>query len=737
MIALPWMPNEVRGRVLVGLLYANVLSSAVAFPQRFTHSFGPCADRVLGYVPAGLAVTTRPRGERALVSVLHKQDRVLSQYLRAESGTIDSVQSFVTAGFYTSLIPSGSRPDGDVEYVAFSGEGAEAALLTIHGPHLVERQLPFNVHARRCVVADVNNDGKMDILLCGKSMAGVATLLRKGATGFVTGPLLLPELSISDLAAADLNGDGITDLVLLNWLSNKMLVYFGISNGVFSEQVSVDLPGEPGELAISASVRQRSIRVAITLPDLKQVALMTGSPTGEFVLTQIIPCPGTPTGVQFARVNDDQLPDLVTMTDRGALVSLATQGMGFAPPIAFGFKAGPGAWRAADLDGDGLSDIVLIEPRSRRMVFVANANHTGNVRWPDQYAVGESPRGLLLMDANHDGALDIIVANSGSSTISTLLNKGQGVFAGQLAMVLGDQPATLTRVAGSPASTITLVASHPTSGKISVLKFNHEPSPVAAFSIPTSTNSHVLFSRENQRSGDLTILVRTSRRRETSLAFSLFEEISGGQFLERTLRATSPNRILALSGGSFAGDNTYQLALVSHDRPSRQSMLSLAEATGGFSFQSVTPVLSFMDSSACTRWLIAGDVDGDGNTDVLLVLGSPVNSFGIAYGRGDGSFRNPVEWIPDVDPLSDDSIIVRDVDGDGYTDMTFIDATQQTVVTLYGTGGGKFGPPRTICSASGLGGIAVGPLRSSGAQDLAVTLVEKGMVSIMFSPFSR
>ena len=78
---------------------------------------------------------------------------------------------------------------------------------------------------------------------------------------FREGPLLFPESSAGDLVALDLNGDRITDLVLVHWLSDRMAVYFGIGQCAFSEQVSLTLPAEPGRISVTAVQKRQVLRV--------------------------------------------------------------------------------------------------------------------------------------------------------------------------------------------------------------------------------------------------------------------------------------------------------------------------------------------------------------------------------------------------------------------------------------------------------------------------------------------
>jgi hypothetical protein len=131
------------------------------------------------------------------------------------------------------------------------------------------------------VSTDINADGQPDVLLFGRSMSGVATLLGTMRGDLRRGPLLFPEVSVSDMYAGDLNGDRLTDVILLDWLSERLLVHFGIGRAMFSEQVRLDLPGEPDKLDVTAVKQRRTLCVAVTLPGEQAVAYVLGTPAGS------------------------------------------------------------------------------------------------------------------------------------------------------------------------------------------------------------------------------------------------------------------------------------------------------------------------------------------------------------------------------------------------------------------------------------------------------------------------
>ncbi len=290
------------------------------------------------------------------------------------------------------------------------------------------------------VAADLNRDGRLDLAV---AVDGGVALLFGSAQGGFEAPLLV-STSGSDrpraLIAEDLNGDTYPDLVLANGQTSLSLF---CSAGHSSTAASNLFPTER-QVVIS---RRADALVAAHFDQDGKIDLGTGNedvPDVTILLqdgvAQADGCPGFQPR-SFARrsfpvsalvagdfdsngISDFALTRPGTVDGTAELWIGSTLGSG-APDFSFSdslsVQAAPSAAGTADFDRDGRLDLVVANSGSDSLSFAFGASG-GGLFASNSVAVGKSPVALNVVDIDRDGKPDVITANPGDGTISILLS---------------------------------------------------------------------------------------------------------------------------------------------------------------------------------------------------------------------------------------------------------------------------------------------------------------------------
>lgn len=278
-------------------------------------------------------------------------------------------------------------------------------------------------------LGDIDRDGDLDIVLAkGRHWPLQDLILRNDGRGhFATFLLARTADRTYSAALADLNGDGVLDIVASNDRPDRKLVYLGDSLGFFAPA------GTFGDSTWSTRYVTLADLNADGRPDII-VANRSGNPARlqpSFVClndgaARFPAC--TPLATRSATIivaadldSDGRVDLFVPHRDGGQSLIFWNDGTGRfeAPPAAVGPVAVQvRAAAAGDIDGDGHVDLVFGDLRTNRVVLMANAGARQfreiNAISPDSISAGA----IAIADLNKDGALDVVVgAAEGQGTI--------------------------------------------------------------------------------------------------------------------------------------------------------------------------------------------------------------------------------------------------------------------------------------------------------------------------------
>ncbi|WP_437950182.1 FG-GAP-like repeat-containing protein [Sorangium sp. So ce296] len=319
-------------------------------------------------------------------------------------------------------------------------------------------------------VADVNGDGKLDVLVANAESGSL--LFPSGSLSVFHGngdATVQPELyytgaplSSNAVVAVDVDGDGWLDAVTVDGQTNLPLINGSISvyrnlgpsaPGTFDAPTSFTT-GTPGSVHLCAGDFDGDgvADIATTSVTLSQVSVILGTGGGSFGAPTLISISGTG-GVQSSiacrDLDGDGLSDLVVTSPGTARLSiLIGQGNGsFAAPVAYTNSAGGQTAGIAfgDANGDGTLDI-LSNGAAGRFLFFFRGNGDGTFASGVQStaaatAVANSALGVVASDFNGDGKLDAyILVTTASGGVRPMTGNGNGAFTSGPVVPTGTSP---------------------------------------------------------------------------------------------------------------------------------------------------------------------------------------------------------------------------------------------------------------------------------------------------------
>ena len=252
-------------------------------------------------------------------------------------------------------------------------------------------------------------------------------------TTFTFRDLTPPFQSTMEVQTADLNGDGVLDLVAEFAEPGQVIAALGAGDGTFGESTDLIAERWPASGAIADFNRDGILDVAISNYMSNNVSVFLGDGTGGFGPKQNFRVGASaPNSIAAVDVNRDGKIDLVTANGQYGVLYGVGDGSFVLTYTSHDDPSFPGSDLAApDLNGDGAPDLVVVHPEeyySEPKITVFLNNGSGGYGSGTDYAVGAYPRAVAAADLNEDGKVDIAVTSARSNYVSVFLGVGNGTL---------------------------------------------------------------------------------------------------------------------------------------------------------------------------------------------------------------------------------------------------------------------------------------------------------------------
>jgi hypothetical protein len=617
--------------------------------------------------------------------------------------------------------------------------------------------------------ADVNGDGKADVVVTNEYDGNVSVLLGNGNGRFAAAQNFAAGSYPSSVAISDVNGDGKPDLIVVSSGEGNVYVLAGNGTGAFgAPQLVLSGTGPIFVAAADVNVDGRADLVVVknTGSSGSSVSVLLGNGNGTYLNQRTFAIGSSPFSVAVSDVNGDGKPDLlVANSGDGNVGMLIGNGNGsFQPQVPIAVGAGPVSVAVSDMNGDGKRDLVVAN-YGGGTVSVVLGNGNGTFHPQQTFGAGGNPRSAVVADFNGDGKPDVLVANYYNNTVSVLVGSGDGTLQPAITYATGSHPWSVSATDVNRDGKPDLVVANRGSNNVSVLLGDVAPTvvsinrgnPPGPVTFQSSVSFTVTFS-EPVTGVDYSDFVLANTGSVSATNFFIVNgsnadyvvtvyNISGSGTLG--LNFVDDGSVTDAAGNPFQPVNSFQAPqyfatgiypssvavsdvngdgrpdLVTANYGSKNTSVLLGNGNGTFQ-----PQKTFV-SGYGSIFVAVSDVNGDGKPDLLVANYGTYEgvSYGgsntipngttvsVLLGNGNGTFQAQPLVTTGTCPRS---VAVSDVNGDGRPDLVVANLRSNTVSVLLGNGNGTFRAQQTLATGAKPFSVTVADLNGDGRPDLAV-----------------
>ncbi|MFT3823436.1 MAG: FG-GAP-like repeat-containing protein [Chitinophagaceae bacterium] len=635
--------------------------------------------------------------------------------------------------------------------------------------------MPVNV-----TIADINGDGKPDVIVANKDGGTVSVFKNTGTPGSIN---LLPvgEFAVGaspvGLATGDLNGDNLPDIAVTNQQGNTVSVLKNTGTGgsiTFAAPAMFSTGNTPGKVALVDIDRDGKQDLVVVNTNGQSFSVLRNIALGGNIAFDgkvDMPTGHAPVDFAVADLDGDNAPDITVAEQAGAQiyvgifrnVSSGTT-VNFSSITEYNFAGLATNIVACDFGGDGKPDIAIssqaplgiffyknnvsqsfninsFEPQKARSgdtVLIKGANFTGitAVSFGDSLAVSFVIKGDTAISAvvgnGASGKVRLMsatdtVSKDGFTFLTTPLITGftpSSAASDSGVIITGHYFDSVTAVSfgGVPAKSYTVLSSEIISAIVgsgatgNVSVQNVVGTGTKAGFIFKTAGNALTITGVNPIAGAVGSVVTITGTNFSSTPANNIVYFGAVKAVVNTATGTS----LTVTVPAGAG---YQPITVTTNNSTVRSSLPFTVTFSGTVLSSSSFDTAMLYASMGIEDVASADFDGDGNIDIA-VTNSSVEQVVSVY-RHTAS-ANTISFVEKVNLSAEDTprkIRIADMDGDGKPDI--IISCAYYLISVYRNtstpGNLSFAPPVSF-TAGFITKFDVGDLNQDGKPDIAITL---------------
>jgi hypothetical protein len=431
-----------------------------------------------------------------------------------DSSNITAASFSLTGNYTVGAFPRGIETedfdgDGKPDLVVLNGSSNDISVFrntSVNGELSFSGRQQYGAGAApsRISVADLDGDGKKDVIVCNSNSGWASTISVFRNTSSSTAISFAPKAEYAagagstGLATADLNNDGRTDIVVASGNTNSLFFF-----------INSTLPG----------------------------GAISFNPASE------MPSRGHTGYVIAADINNDELPDvIITNPDSRTMQVYRNQtlngSLSFAAPVGFNTGNYPNTVTAGDLDGNGRTDLIVTDYVDGTATVWLNQSSLTNVSFVAKQTVRINSTLAVLGDTNGDGKPEFVTGSYINGRVAVLQNRigtsQTNPYTDSIHFEAGlyDSRVSVGDLDGDGKADIALINAN--SSALKILR-NRKAEPSIVGATPTVAFEGTVVTIRGNMLGEMTT-------------------VSFGGSPARSFSIVSPNEIVAIVGEGSSGD---------------------------------------------------------------------------------------------------------------------------------------------------------------------------------------
>jgi type II secretory pathway component GspD/PulD (secretin) len=333
------------------------------------------------------------------------------------------------------------------------------------------------------------------------------------------------------------------------------------------------------------------------------------------------------------------------------------------------------------------------------------------------FEVGDEPVSIATGDFDLTNGPDLIVANSGATAVSVLLNDGRGNFSRAADVTTAANP-RVVHVANfnSGGQPDLAVAEAAGINNVEIFLGNGDGTFTPSATLTAGSDPSAIASGDFDGDGNLDLIAAS----QTDNQVLLFPGNGDGTFGAAVTIATGSAPV-ALLVGDLDGDGSLDLAIVFQG--SDTVAILLGDGAGGFQ-----PAVNLITGPAPSG-IASGDFDSDGSTD-LVVTNHNDATVSLFLGNGDGTFQSPQQILAGPQP---EDVVVADFSRDGRLDALIANQGSQSLTLLVGLGDGRFAGGLDLLATAEAVSVVTADFDADGNPDAAAANPSANLVTVFLN----